>query len=118
MNRIRIGSIVTHCHEFDRTVAFWAAALHYVPREPAKGGWVVLRDPDGKGPNLPVQARHERRPAPPAAQLDSPGPVHERPGGGSGTARLTGRQKISLAIPPWRGFRRPRGSGRQPVLRD
>ena len=47
MHRTRIGSIVTHCHEFERTVAFWTAALHYVPREPAKDGWVVLRDPDG-----------------------------------------------------------------------
>ena len=38
---MKIGSIVIHCHHFDRTVAFWQAALHYVPREPAKDGWVV-----------------------------------------------------------------------------
>ena len=61
-HRIRVGSIVTHCHEFDRTVAFWASALHYVAREPAKDGWVVLRDPSGKGPNLSFQAREQRRP--------------------------------------------------------
>jgi hypothetical protein len=59
---IKIGSIVIHCHEFDRTVAFWQDALHYVPREPARGGWVVLRDPRGRGPNLSFQAR-DRRPA-------------------------------------------------------
>jgi catechol 2,3-dioxygenase-like lactoylglutathione lyase family enzyme len=47
--------------DFERTVAFWASALHYVPREPAKGGWVVLRDPDGKGPNVSFQAREQRR---------------------------------------------------------
>ena len=41
---MKIGSIVFHCHDFDRTVAFWQAALHYVPRESAKDGWVVLRD--------------------------------------------------------------------------
>jgi catechol 2,3-dioxygenase-like lactoylglutathione lyase family enzyme len=58
---VRIGSIVMHCHEFDRTVAFWQEALGYVPREPAKGGWVVLCDPDGKGPNLSFQAREQRR---------------------------------------------------------
>ena len=52
---MKIGSIVIHCHDFDRTVAFWQAALHYVPREPAKDGWVVLRDPEDKGPN-----RHSR----------------------------------------------------------
>src|SRR5215472_8411062 len=47
---MKIGSIVIHCHDFDRTVSFWQAALHYVPREPAKDGWVVLRDPEDKVP--------------------------------------------------------------------
>jgi catechol 2,3-dioxygenase-like lactoylglutathione lyase family enzyme len=59
--RLRIGSIVMHCTEFERTVAFWRDALHYVPREPAHNGWVVLRDPEGKGPNLSFQARDTRR---------------------------------------------------------
>jgi catechol 2,3-dioxygenase-like lactoylglutathione lyase family enzyme len=58
---IRIGSVVIHCHEFDRMVAFWQNALHYVPREPARGGWVVLRDPEGNGPNLSFQARPTQR---------------------------------------------------------
>lgn len=58
---IGIGSIVIHCHEFDRMVAFWGAALQYVPRAPAAGGWVVLQDPTGRGPNLSLQARKERR---------------------------------------------------------
>ena len=40
---MKIGSIVFHCHDFDRTVAFWQAALHYVPREPVKDGWVIQR---------------------------------------------------------------------------
>ena len=60
---VRIGSIVVHCHEFDRMVAFWQNALHYVPREPAKGGWVVLRDPTGAGPNISFQARETSRKA-------------------------------------------------------
>ena len=49
---MRIGSIVIACVEFDRMLAFWQEALHYVPREPAKGGWVVLRDPNGRAPNV------------------------------------------------------------------
>jgi len=57
---MRIGSIVIHCHDFDRTVAFWQAALQYVPREPAKGGWVVPRDPQGKGSNLSCQGGARR----------------------------------------------------------
>jgi len=58
---MRIGSIVIHCHEFGGMVAFWQAALHYVPRAPAQDGWVVLRDPEGRGPNLSFQERIERR---------------------------------------------------------
>lgn len=58
---MRIGSIVIHCHEFDRMVKFWSHALNYVPREPAASGWIVLRDPDRRGPNLSFQARE--RPA-------------------------------------------------------
>ena len=58
---MKIGSIVIHCYEFDRMVAFWQQALGYVPREPASADWVVLRDPQGKGPNVSFQAR-DRRP--------------------------------------------------------
>jgi hypothetical protein len=33
---MKIGSIVIHCHEFNRMVEFWQGALHYIPRAPAK----------------------------------------------------------------------------------
>ena len=33
-------------------LAFWREALHYVTREPAKGGWAVLRDPAGRNANV------------------------------------------------------------------
>jgi catechol 2,3-dioxygenase-like lactoylglutathione lyase family enzyme len=49
---VRIGSIVIHCCEFDKMLAFWQEALHYAPREPAKNGWVVLCDPTGRSPNV------------------------------------------------------------------
>jgi hypothetical protein len=51
VGKMKIGSIVIRCYEFDKMLEFWQHALHYVPREPAKGGWVVLRDPEGRGPN-------------------------------------------------------------------
>src|SRR4051794_35903862 len=57
---LRIGSIVIHCHEFERMVDFWQAALGYVPRSPASGGWVVLKDPKGRGPNISFQARETK----------------------------------------------------------
>src|SRR6516164_5926287 len=59
--RMKIGSIVIHCYDFDRTVAFWQAALHYVAREPAKDSWVVFRDQEDGGANLSFQGR-DRRP--------------------------------------------------------
>jgi hypothetical protein len=37
---MKIGSIVIRCYEFDKMLAFWQEALHYVPREPATDGWV------------------------------------------------------------------------------
>jgi catechol 2,3-dioxygenase-like lactoylglutathione lyase family enzyme len=33
-------------------LAFWQEALQYVTREPAKGGWVILRDPAGRNTNV------------------------------------------------------------------
>ena len=59
--RMKIGSIVIRCHEFDKMLAFWQEALHYAPREPAEGGWVVLRDPEGRGPNISLDKVPEPR---------------------------------------------------------
>ena len=49
---LRVGSVVIDCIDFDGMLAFWQQALHYTPREPAKGGWVVLKDPEGKNTNV------------------------------------------------------------------
>lgn len=59
---LRIGSVVIHCHQFDRMLDFWQKALGYVPREPARDGWCVLRDPAGKSPNVSLQRRDTQRP--------------------------------------------------------
>jgi hypothetical protein len=42
-------------------LAFWQEALHYVPREPAKDGWVVLCDPEGRNPNVSLNQDPEKR---------------------------------------------------------
>src|SRR5712692_8169328 len=60
---MKIGSIVIRCYEFDKMLAFWQEALHYVPRAPAKGGWVVLRDPAGRGPNVSLDQVPKKRSA-------------------------------------------------------
>jgi hypothetical protein len=58
---MKIGSIVINCFEFDKMFVFWRQALHYVPREPAKDGWVVLCDPAGNGSNLSLNKVAEKR---------------------------------------------------------
>ncbi|HEX8835385.1 MAG TPA: VOC family protein [Candidatus Acidoferrum sp.] len=58
---MKIGSIVIRCYEFEKMLAFWRQALGYVPREPPTSGWVVLRDPQGKGPNLSLNRVSEKR---------------------------------------------------------
>jgi len=58
---MHIGSIVIRCYEFEKTVAFWQEALHYVPREPVQGDWAVLRDPTGRGPNVSLDRAAARR---------------------------------------------------------
>jgi catechol 2,3-dioxygenase-like lactoylglutathione lyase family enzyme len=59
---MKIGSIVIGCNEFEKMLAFWQEALHYVPREPAKGGWIILRDPKRDGPNISLnQVTTKRR---------------------------------------------------------
>jgi catechol 2,3-dioxygenase-like lactoylglutathione lyase family enzyme len=59
-SEIRIGSIVIDCINFDKMLAFWQEALHYVAREPAKGGWVVLRDPAGRNVNVSLNQVDKR----------------------------------------------------------
>jgi len=51
-SELRIGSVVIDCINFDRMLAFWQEALHYITREPAKDGWVILRDPAGRNTNV------------------------------------------------------------------
>ena len=52
---MKIGSIVVRCFEFDKMLGFWQEALGYVPREPEEDGWVVLCDPEGRGPNVSLE---------------------------------------------------------------
>jgi len=61
VERLKIGSIVIRCFEFDRMLAFWEEALHYVHRKPVEGGWVILRDPRGTGPNVSLDQTSGRR---------------------------------------------------------
>ena len=37
VERLKIGSIVIRCYEFDKMLAFWERALHYIHNEPVEG---------------------------------------------------------------------------------
>lgn len=59
---VRIGSIVILCYHWDRAVEFWRSALRYeIGHKDPKGGFVILRDPDGKGPNVSLDQVQEKR---------------------------------------------------------
>jgi catechol 2,3-dioxygenase-like lactoylglutathione lyase family enzyme len=58
---MRVGSVVIDCNDFPGMLAFWQEALGYVPRDAPEEGWVVLRDPAGKGVNVSLQQVPEPR---------------------------------------------------------
>ena len=57
--QIWVGSIVVDCRDLPRMIAFWQEALHYVPRDPPETDGVVLKDPEGRGPNLSLNLTSE-----------------------------------------------------------
>jgi catechol 2,3-dioxygenase-like lactoylglutathione lyase family enzyme len=60
--RVAVGSIVIRCFEYDRMFAFWQAALGYeVEHTDPNGGFVILHDPDGRGPNVSIDRAPVRR---------------------------------------------------------
>jgi len=65
---MRIGSIVIDCRDFHKMLTFWQEALCYVPKYPPEEGWVILRDPTERSPNVSLNLDPEK----PA----SPGPIH------------------------------------------
>ena len=61
-DQVAIGSIVMRCHEYDRMVSFWQEALRYeVEHQDPNGGFVILRDPSGAGPNISLDQAPSKR---------------------------------------------------------
>jgi hypothetical protein len=59
---LKIGSTVIDCKGLGKMLGFWQQALGYAPREPAKRGCVVLRDPWGEARTSPSTACRGRPP--------------------------------------------------------
>jgi catechol 2,3-dioxygenase-like lactoylglutathione lyase family enzyme len=59
-SRLRIGSVVIDCVNFEKMLAFWREALHYVSRRPPEDGFIILRDPHGRNVNVSLNQVSER----------------------------------------------------------
>jgi catechol 2,3-dioxygenase-like lactoylglutathione lyase family enzyme len=66
---IRIGSVVLRVDDVERQAAFWEAALGYV-RVGMDDDFVLLRSPDGVGPNLSLDQVRSSLQIPPRLHLD------------------------------------------------
>ena len=67
---IRIGSVVVRVDDLERQVAFWEAALGYVRRVDDSDDFVLLRPPDGGGPNLSLDRVRSTVQVPPRIHVD------------------------------------------------
>jgi catechol 2,3-dioxygenase-like lactoylglutathione lyase family enzyme len=65
-----VGSIVIRVRDLERQIAFWTAALDFVPVEPPTDDFVVLRSKDGRGPNVSLDVMRFERVLPPPIHLD------------------------------------------------
>jgi len=63
--KVRIGSIVIDCDDVPRMMDFWREALGYESRSPPTPGdpspFVILRDPEGKRPNVSLDGMEPYR---------------------------------------------------------
>src|SRR5438034_835785 len=80
---MKIGSIVIRSYEFDKMLAFWQQALHYVPREPATSGSGRSSRPSGEGAEPVFEPRFERNV--PASEADCTSSCPQQSRGGSRT---------------------------------
>jgi catechol 2,3-dioxygenase-like lactoylglutathione lyase family enzyme len=67
---VRVGSIVLRVDDLARQVAFWTAALDYVPREEKSDDFALLRPKNGMGPNLSLDQVRSTVQVPPRIHLD------------------------------------------------
>jgi len=67
---IRVGSIVIRVDDLPRQIAFWAAALDYVPRDGDADDFVLLRPREGAGPNVSLDRVRSQLVIPPRIHLD------------------------------------------------
>jgi len=67
---IRVGSIVIRVDDLERQVSFWEQALGYARRPGDEDDFVLLRPPDGAGPNVSLDRVRSTVQVPPRIHLD------------------------------------------------
>jgi hypothetical protein len=67
---LRVGSIVIRVDDLERQAQFWEAALGYVRRPGTGDDFVLLRPPDGRGPNVSLDRVRSTVQVPPRIHLD------------------------------------------------
>ena len=67
---LRVGSIVIRVDDLQRQIAFWSAALDYVPRKGDGDDFALLHPRDGIGPNVSLDRVHSKVQVPPRIHLD------------------------------------------------
>ena len=67
---LTIGSIVIRVDDLPRQLAFWTAALDYVPREGEDDDFALLRPRHGAGPNVSLDRVRSTLQIPPRIHLD------------------------------------------------
>jgi catechol 2,3-dioxygenase-like lactoylglutathione lyase family enzyme len=67
---LTIGAVVLRVTDLEREVAFWSAALDYVPRAEPEDDWVSLRPRTGDGVNLSFDRKRSEYDLPPRFHLD------------------------------------------------
>lgn len=70
MTNVCIGSIVLRVDDLQRQMAFWTAALDYVPRAENSDDFMLLRPRHGDGPNLSLDRVRSTLQVPPRIHLD------------------------------------------------
>ena len=68
--RVRVGSIVIRVDDLEREAAFWEAALGYRRRDTGADDFLLLKPPDGVGPNVSLDRVPSRLQIPPRIHLD------------------------------------------------
>jgi predicted enzyme related to lactoylglutathione lyase len=67
---LRVGSIVIRVDDLELEAAFWEAALGYWRRDTGADDFLLLKPPDGNGPNVSLDRVPARVQVPPKIHLD------------------------------------------------